>query len=561
MVDYLLVFNAMVMAVAIGSHLHATWSPRVEWGPCDPSVTNDTSLACGLFEVPLDYHDSSAGTARLAVVKASATGERRGSLFFNPGGPGLSGVQRLAQNKDTLVAMSGGVYDVVSWDLRGVGNLTTPGEVRCFESLEEYNTLFSGTIELNGIDELGSFSDPINIQDLLDQAAEMQKKYEEVAQKCLSSPSGRYLKYIGAAAAVRDMVSLADALDGPGAPVNYVGVSYGTLIGSWLINMFPQRVGRVVLDSILEPTFFATTEVSTGWVPHQFVLADTVYKGLITGCALAGPAGCAAASEGDGPGDIDAKIQHLLQALYDASMNHASPPMTSGQLRSTLYSLVGTPAQWSTFMNEVYPQLAERVNNGSNAALSHHLLKRAAAQAPSYASTAILCADSADEHGTNMTDVFDSVIAASQNVSHMFAATWPYVPHQCLRWPVRAVERYQGPFDRKPAHPYDPVTPLSGAEKLASLLGQDAVLVHKDGFGHTMFVAPSSCMTDLYSAYFVNGTLPANGTTCEVDDNFEVFKERNYERYRGSPAQYHFVVGRPSLDASPLKPGLECKRS
>ncbi len=48
-------------------------------------MVNDTSLSCGFLEVPLDYQDPSIGRARLAIVKANATGERRGSLFFNPG--------------------------------------------------------------------------------------------------------------------------------------------------------------------------------------------------------------------------------------------------------------------------------------------------------------------------------------------------------------------------------------------------------------------------------------------------------------------------------------------
>ena len=64
----------------------------------------------------------------------------------------------------------------------------------------------------------------------------MQQKYKEVGRKCLNGPSGKYLKYVGAAATVRDLVALADALDGPGEPVNYVGLSYGTLLGSWLVN-------------------------------------------------------------------------------------------------------------------------------------------------------------------------------------------------------------------------------------------------------------------------------------------------------------------------------------
>ncbi len=71
---------------------------------------------------------------------------------------------------------------------------------------------------------------------LLTQAETMQQKYEEVGQRCLQSPSGKDLKYIGTAATVRDMVAMADALEGPDTPINYFGVSYGTLIGSWLVN-------------------------------------------------------------------------------------------------------------------------------------------------------------------------------------------------------------------------------------------------------------------------------------------------------------------------------------
>ena len=45
----------------------------------------DPSLACAFFDVPLDYNDPSVGNARLAIIKANATGERRGTVFFNPG--------------------------------------------------------------------------------------------------------------------------------------------------------------------------------------------------------------------------------------------------------------------------------------------------------------------------------------------------------------------------------------------------------------------------------------------------------------------------------------------
>ena len=67
---------------------------------------------------------------------------------------------------------------------------------------------------------------------------------------------------------------------------------------------------------------------------HKMIVStDTIYKGLITGCALTGPSGCAIASEGDGPLDIDAKVQKLLNTAYNATKLNASVPITSGDIR------------------------------------------------------------------------------------------------------------------------------------------------------------------------------------------------------------------------------------
>ncbi|TFK83374.1 alpha/beta-hydrolase [Polyporus arcularius HHB13444] len=517
---------------------------HIEWAACDASVVNDTSLSCGFLEVPLDYHDPSVGNARLAIIKANATGERRGSVFFNPGGPGGSGLQSVQEDKELLLQVTGGVYDIVSWDPRGVGNLTIPGEIFCFDSFADYSAFFKGTIELTGIEETGNFTEPADVKALLEQAPIMQKKYEEVGQRCRRSSSSKYLKYVGTAAAVRDMVSIANVLDGPNAPINYLGISYGTLIGSWFVNMFPERVGRVILDGVLDPIAFATEEPGKTF-SSQLVSVDTIYKALITGCALTGPSGCAAASKGDGPLDIDAKFQALLKTAYDATKANASVPITSGQLRVELFGEMYSPVSWPNLANEEYPQIVQIVNGEGPANASHALRRRSkdlvrrnplvkrgsqSNDSPSYTSIAILCGDSVDLRGTTMEDVFKGIISTARNVSHISGSVWPAPFYQCAFWPVRSAERYEGPFNKTLANRIlvasnilDPITPLPSAERLAALLGQDAVLIRQNGFGHTTESAPSACMNGIFNAYMTNGTLPPNGTVCEVDADFEVF--------------------------------------
>ncbi|EIW56311.1 alpha/beta-hydrolase [Trametes versicolor FP-101664 SS1] len=527
----LLVASQLISVVLAGT------SSSIEWGPCDPSVITNPALTCSFFDIPLDYHDPSVGHGRLALAKLNATGDRLGTVFLNPGGPGGSGLDTLNTLADLLSSLSGGLYDIVSWDPRGVGSLTTPGEIFCFDSPDEYNTFWNGTIELTGIEMTGNFSDPEDVQALLAQAPVMQAKYDELARRCLRHPSGKFLRYVGTAATARDIVALADALDGPGRPVNFVGTSYGSLLGMWLINMFPERVGRVIIDGIVNPTLLATEETATMWAFHELADADKAYEVFLTGCALAGPQGCPIASaEGQTAADIDATIQALLKQAHDAARRNASVPVTSEITRGRylLLSVIESPGQAAIFANTTWPMLVAGVQSESG---SEPFTSRRSMggdqqnQTRSYSDEAILCGDSIDLRGTRMSEVFETVIAASRNTSEMFSVVWPAEFYACPFWPVRAVERYQGPFNKTLANKvmvvsntFDPVTPPSEAEAVVALLGDNARLVQQDAFGHTSASEPSQCLDAVMFAYFVNGTLPEdNRTLCEVDMDFEIF--------------------------------------
>ncbi|KAI0633179.1 TAP-like protein-domain-containing protein [Trametes polyzona] len=520
----------------------------ITWGDCDPSVVTNSAMSCGFFEIPLDYHDPSAGKGKLAVAKINATGERRGSIFLNPGGPGGSGLDTLNSNGFLLVALTGGLYDIVSWDPRGVGSLTVPGEIFCFDTLDEYDAFWNGTVELNGILEAGNFTDQADIDALLAQAPIMQAKYDELGRRCLRHPLGKYLRYVGTAATARDVVALADALDGPGSPVNFIGISYGTLLGAWLINMFPERVGRVMVDGVLDPRFIATEETAPVWAFDQLADSDKVYEGFITGCALAGPSGCPiATSEGQSAADIDATIQALIRQAHEADRRNASLPVTSQTIRSELLGVMGNLSFAQSFVDTEWPQFVAAVQGESNTTAQ---LSPRSASAPrrrdndtsqpnptrSYSTRAILCGDTVDLRGTYMSEVFEDIIAASHNTSRMFSAVWPSDYYSCPFWPVRAVERYQGPFNKTLANnvlvvsnKFDPVTPIAGAKAWKALLGDNATLVEQRGFGHTSVSVPSQCTNAVMFQYLVNGTVPENNGTvvCEVDADFELFKGVN----------------------------------
>jgi len=92
------------------------------WTPCTETALS--GLDCATLVVPKDYNDSTRGTFSLALARAKATGaasDRIGTLFFNPGGPGSSGVSLVPTIAPALPPELRAHFDFVSWDPRGVG--------------------------------------------------------------------------------------------------------------------------------------------------------------------------------------------------------------------------------------------------------------------------------------------------------------------------------------------------------------------------------------------------------------------------------------------------------
>lgn len=102
---------------------------------------------------------------------------------------------------------------------------------------------------------------------------------------------------------------------------------------------------------------------------------------------------------------------------------------------------------------------------------------------------------------------------------------FPQPAHYCHRWPARAVERFTGPWNHTLKNPIiiignkaDPATPFQDASTVAGWLGDNAILVEQDGYGHLSLAQKSSCTQNIISNFFINGAHPkGDDTICAID--------------------------------------------
>ncbi|KAF8335939.1 uncharacterized protein EI90DRAFT_3014525 [Cantharellus anzutake] len=529
---------------------NTTWSPCVE----------DPTYLCGTFDVPLDWTPGkeSRGKATLAVVKYPAPGQRRGSLFVNPGGPGGSGYDFVLGMGSDLANRTGGYYDIVGFDPRGVG--TTMPKIDCFNSTDDENQFWNGTIVSNGIEAKGNFTssnqtDP-DVVAFWAQEPEVDSLLGEVGQLCLQM-NGDNLQFVGTAAVVRDIIAMADAYDGVGSPVYFWGFSYGTVIGAYLVNMFPDRVGHIIIDGVVNTLLWATHPAFEIW---QFAIQDTpnVFQGFAGACAMAGPTGCAIAEKGSTNETITKWVQSLMDAAYDYYKGGGTETSSSA-IRNMIFHAMYSPTGWPKLASDLYSIGQLLSGGGSKRSLrsidlfdlevdswfsppefgplglrrkkSNPVARRRMERLgkrdsdPStydYAFQAITCADAVDAGNTTTGDVFGEIVLASQSVSEMFGPIFGDAGFWCHKWPSRATERFTGPWNSKLKNKMliignqaDPITPYAGAQLVADLLTQaNAVIVKQSEFGHTSLAEHSDCTFHVIHDYFANGSLPVDESLC-----------------------------------------------
>ena len=111
----------LLLALRPAVALCASVNKTINWFSCTQNGT--LPLTCGTLVVPLDYLDTTSNaTLELQLVKVNATKQpKKGSILFNPGGPGDSGRGLIAGSQaEALMVAAGGVYDLIGFDTRYV---------------------------------------------------------------------------------------------------------------------------------------------------------------------------------------------------------------------------------------------------------------------------------------------------------------------------------------------------------------------------------------------------------------------------------------------------------
>ncbi|GAA2074470.1 alpha/beta hydrolase [Microbacterium hatanonis] len=468
----------------VSADLLPFYGQEVAWESCAAEEQFD----CANVRVPRDWNAPAAGEIEIAVIRHRAdSGEPIGSLFTNPGGPGVSGVDTLQQALDVVVGSPlRENYDVIGFDPRGVGASTA---VDCYDTADLDQYLYDIPDAPRGSDEW---------------TAELEARDAAFAAACDANSDG-LLPFVSTENAARDLDVLR-AVTGQ-TTLDYLGYSWGTALGAAYAQLHPDRVGRMVLDGALDPSI-PGAQVGVGQMEGFQRSLDAFLTSCVSydDCPFRGTLAEASADLDAVFASVDARplvavdgrelgADTLMLALLNALYSPASWPY----LRVTLTGVQnGDPAPAFTLADAYNERQGGGYVGNSEEAF------------PAYNCMDYPVAGEAETQAAQ---------AELEQVAPL-AAEYFSGPDVCEQWPYPPTGT-RGPVSADGAAPIlvigttsDPATPYQWAVSLADQL-QSGVLVTRVGEGHTGYNKGNTCVDDAVVAYLVDGVVPDADIRCE----------------------------------------------
>ena len=458
------------------------YSQEVAWDECRGA------FLCATVTVPLDYAEPDAETIDLALLKAPASDPdaRVGSMLVNPGGPGSPGTDYAAQSdlvfRDPLLDS----FDIVGFDPRGTG-ASSPVDCLPDAELDDY---------------VAADPDP-------DTAAERRTfvgLVRAMGEGC-SERSGDLAAHVSTIEAARDMDVIRAVLGE--STLTYFGASYGTKLGATYAELFPERVGRFVLDGAVDlsiPPRRLSLEQAEGF--------ETALRAYVENCVESTDS-CFLGE------DVDEGLDRVTEFIADVDER---PLPTSGdrvlEVGNAFYGIVAP-----LYVRDYWYVLSAALKAGFDGdgtallQLSDLYTSRGPEGYTDNSAEAIYAINCLDEpYSVPVGEVPAAIpefVAASPTFGKVFA------------WGLVGCSGFQAEPGEEPltvrgegAAPIvvvgttrDPATPFRWAEALAEQL-ESGVLVSRDGDGHTGYNAGNDCVDEAVEAYLIDETVPEDGLSC-----------------------------------------------
>ena len=486
--------------------LESFYNQTINWKDCPDGA----SFKCGTVIVPLDYAHPDGQTITIALKKLPALDgdAEHGSLFLNPGGPGISGVEAVEEKVSTFPEELRGAYDIIGFDPRGVGQ-STP--ITCWTD-DEINQSLNGTSnklpEIMATDVL--FSKNSSAQKRIDRGA------ANAARCAQHSQVPELLDHVGTRDVARDLDVLR-ATNG-NAKLNYLGMSYGTYIGALYADLFPGHVGRLVLDSAVDPSKRETDRDAERITFKEGVLRQYVeHCRAQSACPLTG-------STGEAVAQLAAFVDDLDKTPLTAPDSDAT--IDTQDAIAVIQQLAVVQPDWDTLTAMLTPAMTNhdgtlmiKAKQGSNKSSTMTAKAAISVANTMVASAAVICNDTPDTGGT--ASEWDEQAAAEEKTYPFFGGTSNAMEAYCRGWGHRGTTPPQETRAEGSAPILvvgitgDTQTLYSWVQNLTGQLNNGHLLT-VEGYGHGAFNR-NTCARTAITGFLVNGTMPDEGTTCAAD--------------------------------------------
>ncbi|MCX2713730.1 alpha/beta hydrolase [Mycolicibacterium sp. J2] len=464
----------------------------VQWAPCKASSGESripSGAECGFISVPVNYDKPDGDVAQLAMIRFKATGQKVGTLFINPGGPGESGVDSAVSLVGTLPESVRQRFDLVGFDPRGVGS-SKPA-------------LWCNSDEDN--DRLRA--DP-QVDYSPEGVAHIESETKDFVARCQQKMGDEFLENVGTVSVAKDLDAMRQAVGDD--KLTYLGYSYGTRIGGTYAELFPDKVRAMILDGAVDPNA-DPVEADI----RQAKAFQTAFDNYAADCA----------TNPDCPlGTDPAKAVDVYHSLVNPLVDKPAPTKDP---RGLSYSdaIVGTilPLYSPNLWRHLTKGLTELKNGRGDTML---------------ALADLYMGRDADGHYNNSTDVRVAVNCVDEppitdratvvDEDRRAREVAPFMSYgdftghaplgTCAFWPVPPTSTpHQLKVSGLPptlvvSTTNDPATPYQAGVDLAKQLG--GALLTFEGTQHTVVFQGNTCVDDIAAKYLVDVVVPPPGARC-----------------------------------------------